>query len=41
MSEFLKYRLDFVRLSNEDKPNSDIRDGSTCYEVDTGKLFIL
>lgn len=36
----LKYRIDFCRLEAEDKPSGDILDGTTCYEVDTGKLFI-
>lgn len=36
----LKYRLDFVILSTEDKPTEGIENGSTCYEVDTGVLYI-
>lgn len=37
----LKYRIDFVRLKNESMPDSaNINDGSTCYIIDTGKLYI-
>ena len=37
----LKYRIDFVRLENESMPDSEnINDGSTCYIIDTGELFI-
>ena len=37
----LKYRIDFVRLENESMPDDEnINDGSTCYIIDTGELFI-
>lgn len=37
----LKYRIDFVRLKNESMPDSkNINDGSTCYIIDTGELYI-
>lgn len=37
----LKYRIDFVRLENESMPDSaNINDGSTCYIIDTGELYI-
>ena len=37
----LKYRIDFVRLKNESMPdNENINDGSTCYIIDTGELYI-
>lgn len=37
----LKYRIDFVRLENESMPDSEnINDGSTCYIIDTGELYI-
>lgn len=37
----LKYRIDFVRLDGEAMPSSEnIIDGSTCYIIDTGELFI-
>lgn len=37
----LKYRIDFVRLENESMPdNENINDGSTCYIIDTGELYI-
>lgn len=37
----LKYRFDFVRLKNESMPdNENINDGSTCYIIDTGELYI-
>ena len=37
----LKYRIDFVRLENESMPEGDnINDGSTCYIIDTGELYI-
>ena len=37
----LKYRIDFVRLENETMPDSEnINDGSTCYIIDTGELYI-
>lgn len=37
----LKYRIDFVRLKNESMPDSEnINDGSTCYIIDTGELYI-
>lgn len=37
----LKYRIDFVRLENESKPDGEnINDGSTCYIIDTAELFI-
>ena len=37
----LKYRIDFVRLKNESMPDSEnINDGSTCYIIDSGELYI-
>ena len=33
------YRYDYLRLSTEEKPLPNV-DGSTCYEVDTSKLYI-
>lgn len=37
----LKYRIDFVRLENESMPDGEnINDGSTCYIIDTGELYI-
>ena len=33
------YRFDYLRLSTESKP-TDVVTGSTCYEVDTQKLYI-
>ena len=37
----LKYRIDFVRLDGEAMPSSEnIIDGSTCYIIDTGELYI-
>ena len=37
----LKYRIDFVRLDGEAMPDSEnINDGSTCYIIDTGELYI-
>lgn len=37
----LKYRIDFVRLENESMPvGENINDGSTCYIIDTGELYI-
>ena len=37
----LKYRIDFVRLDGEVMPSSEnITDGSTCYIIDTGELYI-
>lgn len=37
----LKYRIDFVRLENESMPDDEnINDGSTCYIIDTGELYI-
>lgn len=37
----LKYRIDFVRLDGEAMPSSgNIIDGSTCYIIDTGELYI-
>lgn len=36
----IKYRLDIVILSTEDKPTEGIENGATCYEVDTGVLYI-
>ena len=38
--DFFKCRIDFVLLSTDTKPTAEIKDGSTCYEVNTGKLFI-
>lgn len=40
MANFLKWRLDFVKLADEDNPTDGVENGSTLYEVDTGKLYI-
>lgn len=34
------FRGDFIGLSTEAKPNNEV-DGTTYYEVDTGKFYIL
>lgn len=36
----IKNRTDIVILSTEDKPTEGLENGSTCYEVDTGVLYI-
>lgn len=36
----LKFRIDVVGLSNGDKPSTQIKNGTTYYEVDTGDLYI-
>lgn len=36
----IKNRTDIVILSTEDKPIEGLENGSTCYEVDTGVLYI-
>lgn len=40
MANFLKWRIDFVKLAAESNPTEGVENGSTCYEVDTGKLYI-
>lgn len=40
MANFLKWRLDFVKLAAESNPTEGVENGSTLYEVDTGKLYI-
>ena len=37
--EFFKFRKDYIGLSTESKPTSDV-DGSTYLEVDTSDLYI-
>ena len=37
--ENYNFRFDYLRLSTEEKPEPNV-DGSTCYEVDTSKLYI-
>lgn len=35
------FRYDYLRLEAEDKPSaSAVADGSTCYIVDTGDLYL-
>ena len=35
------FRYDYLRLSGEDLPDeTKVADGSTCYIVDTGKLYL-
>lgn len=35
------FRCDYLKLSSEEKPDATtLTDGSTCYEVDTGKFWI-
>lgn len=34
-----KFRVDTLKLSSENMPSADV-DGTTCYEVDTGKFYI-
>lgn len=36
----MEFRLDIVGLSDETKPTSGIKDGTTYYTVDTQELFI-
>ena len=38
--DYLSNSKDFIGLSDEDKPTTNIGDGSTFYEVDTGKFYI-
>lgn len=38
--EFWKERIDLIGLSNETKPTNEVN-GSTFYEVDTSKFFII
>ena len=42
VGEYLKWRSDLIGLSTEEKPltGEKVVDGSTFYEVDTGKFFI-
>ena len=36
-----EFRSDYLILSNENKPDASLlSDGFTCYEVDTGKLWL-
>lgn len=41
MSLALNNRLDIVILSTEEKPTVNLKNGSTLYEVDTAKLYVL
>ena len=35
------FRFDYLKLEDEDLPDkTKVTDGSTCYEVDTGKLYL-
>ena len=35
------FRFDYLRLEDESKPNAtEVADGSTCYIVDTGDLYV-
>lgn len=36
-----EYSCQWIGTSEEDKPVTGVADGSTFYEVDTGKTFIL
>lgn len=36
----MEWRIDIVILSTETKPTKGLLNGSTLYEVDTGKLYI-
>lgn len=36
----MEWRIDIVILSTETKPTKGMMNGSTLYEVDTGKLYI-
>lgn len=36
----MKFRLDIVGLSTEEKPQTGIEDGTTYYTVDTQELYI-
>lgn len=38
--EFGEIYVDVRCLSTEEKPTSDIPNGSTCIEIDTGKIFM-
>ena len=40
MSIFLNNRIDIVKLSTEEKPTKDLKNGSTLYEVDTTELYV-
>lgn len=36
-----KFRFDYLRLAEEEQPTATkVADGSTLYEVDTGKLYL-
>lgn len=36
----MKFRIDIVGLSTEDKPTAGIQNGTTYYTVDTQELYI-
>lgn len=36
----IKYRVDFVGLSTDEKPSEQLENGSTYYTVDTQELYI-
>lgn len=36
----IKYRVDFVGLSTDEKPSDQLENGSTYYTVDTQELYI-
>lgn len=36
----MRFRVDIVQLSSEEKPTSGIENGTTLYYVDTGALFV-
>lgn len=39
MLEIKRFRVDTLKLSTESMPDAEA-DGTTCYEVDTGKFYI-
>lgn len=38
--DFLEFRFDYLGLSTEGKPNQNLVNGTTFYEVDTMKFYI-
>lgn len=39
MEQIARFRVDTLKLSSESMPIAE-HDGTTCYEVDTGKFYI-
>lgn len=39
MEQIARFRVDTLKLSTEEMPTAE-HDGTTCYEVDTGKFYI-